>query len=149
MPRSLNQAGLGKAPVWVKTEHVVDQPFYVMGATTRGSKFGEQTVFKLRLRDGVYDADGVHHKDVHLSLKHGEGQREDMVNYFRLSNDPLGPLMIQEVPTKAGLNPFIMMIDCDANTLPKMRELPVLDAPKERAAYDEGSVDAELAELPF
>jgi hypothetical protein len=146
MPRSLNQAGIGTAPVWVKAEHCHGQPFYVLGATTRNNRFGnEEVVFKLRLRDGVYDADGDLHKVVHLSLTNNGGQRSDMVSYFKTSNDPLGPLVFHEIETDKG-NPFYQMVDAQDFDLQASREtLPVLPPRRDRDEPDPES----LQDLPF
>ncbi len=147
MPRSLSQAGLGRAPVWVTAEMVSSQPFYIGHATTRTGKYGEQVVLKLRLRDGVYDADGEHHKIVHVSLTANGGQREDLVNYFRLSNDPLGPCMFVEVPTREGLNPFWQIQDVEQTQLPApLRDLPQL--PPRNAPRASDDLD-DLEDLPF
>jgi len=134
-------------PVWVKPEHVFGQPFYVAHAALRSSKFGEQVVFKLRLRDGVYDADGDLHKIVHLSLSAGEsGQRHDLVRYFKTSNDPLGPCILTEVPTKAGLNPFLRIEDVEPAALPApLHSLPQL-MPRQDTVADDVE---ELEDLPF
>lgn len=147
MPRTLGQAGIGAAPVWVKAEHCAFQPFYVAHASSRTNRFGNaEVVFKLRLRDGVYDADGTLHKIVHLSLTDSGGQRGDMVNYFKTNNDPLGPLVFQAIPTDKG-NPFYQMVDAQPFDLDQRPEkLPQL-APRQEAT--ETDDDDELEDLPF
>lgn len=147
MPRSLSQASIGAAPVWVKAEHCIGQPFYVGNATTRQNRFGnEEVVFKIRLRDGVYDAEGELHKIVHLSLTNSGGQRAEMVTYFKSNNDPLGPLVFHEIPTKNGTgNAFYQMVDAQTFDLAARSEIPQLPPRQVQVELVEESLD----ELPF
>lgn len=147
MPRSLSQAAIGAAPVWVKAEHCMSQPFYVGGATTRQNRFGNQeVVFKIRLRDGVYDSEGNLHKIVHLSLTNSGGQRSEMVTYFRTNNDPLGPLVFHEIPTKNGTgNAFYQMVDAQPFDLSSHEDIPQLPPRRDQEERDEG----DLEDLPF
>lgn len=147
MPRSLSQAGVGAAPVYAKADHCIGQPFYVLSATARTNRFNtEEVVFRLRLRDGVYDADGIHHKTVHVSLTNSGGQRADMVNYFKTNNDPLGPLVFHEIPSRNG-NSFYQMVDAMPHEIEgRLETVPVLPARKERQEEPE---EGELEDLPF
>lgn len=147
MPRTLSQAGLSGPRPYVKTDHLRSQPFYIAGATFIEHGYGgrPQIRFDLQLRDGVYDADGNLHKRVSYTLAATDGQRAELVQYFRTNNDPLGPIIIGEVPTRNGLNPYIQFQDWDATVAMPVRDLPVLDPPKDRDEFvTEGPED-----LPF
>lgn len=126
VPRSLKDAGLISIPFWLTAEQVNGQPFYVVGASVRNGRFGEQIVMKLRLRDGAYDADGELHKIVHLSLSlGGEGQRRDFARYFQNSTDPLGPCIFVPVPTGNGLSDFYRVEDATPEMLAEAPSEPL------------------------
>jgi hypothetical protein len=139
MPRSLADAGLANSPVFVKLEHVEGQPFYLLGASLREGRFGTEAVLKLRLRDGVYDAEGELQRNVTLSLAAGsDGQRRDIVSYFQRSNDPLGPLMFTRVPSSNGLNDFYRLDDASAEMLAEQHEPKRLE-PRESVEPDDAA----------
>lgn len=150
VPRSLSQAGIDETPFWVKTEHIENQPFYIYGATIRESRFGgEEVAFTARLRDGVYDFEGNLHHKVWFSLKSSDGgQRAAMATYFESNTDPLGPLVIERVPTDNGTgNDFIKMVD---TTREAMALMPV--EPRQvgqRLAVLDSETGEALADLPF
>jgi hypothetical protein len=145
MPRSLSNAGLTSVPFFVRADNVIGQPFYIGACDLRTNRFGnEEVVLKLRLRDGVYDADGELHKLVWLSLSAGaSGQRRDIVKYFQTSNDPLGPCIFTEVPTNLG-NPFYRIDDVAQDQLPPpLERIPMVQP---RGQSDGGT---SLEDIPF
>jgi hypothetical protein len=143
MPRSLSQAGINSVPFWLTAEQVGEQPFYVLAASTRNGRYGKQVVFRLRLRDGVYDEEGNLHKIVTISLTDsGEGQRADVARYFLSSNDPLGPCVFTPVPTRDGLNDFYRLDDAPAEMLTVKNDPPVIEARTD-------APDSEYDDVPF
>lgn len=143
MPRTLNQAGVNTVPFWVKVEHIENQPFYIVSATARQNRFGnEEAVLRLRLRDGVYDQDGELHKNVYLSLTiSGEGQRRDIVKYFRDNTDMLGPCVFSSIPSNQG-NPFYRIDDVTSD------QIAMMPAEPRKVLPSEGS-QASLEDIPF
>ena len=143
MPRQLAAIGVGNAIPFVKPKDIDNQMFYIVGAKQRTNRFGnEEVVFKLRLQVGIMAVDQDEpHKLVQMSLSAGnEGQRTDIVRYFRDANDPLGPCYLDYVPMASG-NDFVRINDVTDEIKPLYADAKPRQLGSGRSEYSQESLD--------